>query len=228
MIKRHVQYLLIALSFICVISCSSCFEFIEEINLNNDGSGIMQLTLNLSQSKSKVASVLLLDSVNHYKVPDKQEIQNKMNEAVGYLRKQNGISNVKSNIDFSNYIATITFSFRELGQINNITKNLLAQQNISGNNLSAYGFNRLTNMFFRSYKYLSETKKQYDKLKNEDKEIFKSASYTSIYRFQRTIATQTNPGAQISKSQKAVMQKCSVMDLINGTAMLNNVIQLNP
>jgi len=188
----------------------------------------MQLTLNLSLSKSKVASIMLLDSIHHYKVPDKQEIQKKMNEAVAYLRKQNGISDVKDHIDFSNYIATITFSFRELGQINNITKNILAQQNISGNNLSTYGFNRLTNMFFRSYKYLNETKKQYDKLKTEDKEIFKGATYTSIYRFQKTIGSQTNPGAQISKSQKAVMQKCAVMDLVNGTAMLNNVVQLNP
>ncbi len=100
MITRHFQCVLIALSFIYIISCSSCFEFIEEINLNNDGSGVMQLTLNLSQSKSKVASIMLLDSIHHYKVPDKQEIQKKMNEAVAYLRKQNGISDVKDNIDF--------------------------------------------------------------------------------------------------------------------------------
>lgn len=64
------------LSFIVLIPfLSSCFEVIEEIALKNDGTGDVVLTINLSQSKTKVASVMLLDSVQGYKVPSKQKIQ---------------------------------------------------------------------------------------------------------------------------------------------------------
>src|SRR3982750_2374922 len=84
---------------------SSCFEVIEEISMRNDGTGDVVLTINLSQSRTKVASVMLLDSVQGYKVPSKQKIQQELSEAVAYLKKSEGISNVKSSSDFNSYIA---------------------------------------------------------------------------------------------------------------------------
>jgi len=47
-----------------VLSLSSCFEIVEEITMNDDGSGNILMTLNFSRSKSKIKSILLMDSIN--------------------------------------------------------------------------------------------------------------------------------------------------------------------
>lgn len=221
--KLRFLILLVSLPFLF----SSCFEIIEEITMRQDGSGDMTITINLSQSKTKVASILLMDSVNGYKVPSKQMIQNEINEAVANLKKMPGISNVKSTSDFTNYIGTIRFSFKEVANINNVSKTLLDAQKIKTTNISTYSYNKTTATFGRDYHYYSTARTEYNKLKKEDRDIFKTATYTSIYHFPTTISKQSNPLAKQSKSGKAVMQKCSVMDLINGKVSVSNQIQLS-
>jgi hypothetical protein len=206
---------------------SSCFEIIEELNLNADGSGSMVITINLSQSKTKVASILLMDSINGYKVPNKAAIQKEINEAVANLKSMPGISNVKSTTDFNNYIASISFSFKDVSNINNVSKKILEAQKIKASNISTYSYNKATATFARDYKYYPATKTEYNKLKKEDREIFKTATYTSICRFPVPVTKHTNPLAKVSKSQRAVMQKCSVMDLINGAVNVSGQIQLS-
>ncbi|QXU42632.1 hypothetical protein [Pedobacter sp. D749] len=206
---------------------SSCFEVIEEISMKNNGTGDVILTINLSQSKTKVASVMLLDSVQGYKVPSKQKIQQELNEAVAYLRKSEGISNVKSTNDFNNYIATISFSFKDVSNINNITKNILAQQKIKATNTSSYTYNKATKTFSRKYQAISTAKTEFSKLKAKDKAVFNGATYTSIYRFESPVTSSNNPASNVSKSKKAVMLKSSIMDLINGKINVSNTIQIS-
>ncbi|MGQ7854917.1 hypothetical protein ACUN24_11825 [Pedobacter sp. WC2501] len=206
---------------------SSCFEVIEEISMKSDGTGDVVLTINLSQSKTKVASVMLLDSVQGYKVPSKQKIQQELSEAVAYLRKSEGISNVKSTSDFNNYIATISFSFKDVSNINNITKNILAQQKIKATNTSSYTYNKATKTFSRKYQAIGTAKTEFSKLKAKDKAVFNGATYTSIYRFESPVTSSANPSSNVSKSKKAVMLKSSIMDLINGKINVSNTIQLS-
>jgi hypothetical protein len=104
---------------------------------------------------------------------------------------------------------------------------MLESQKIKATNISTYSYNKNTATFSRDYKYYNTANTEYNKLKKEDKEIFKTATYTSIYRFPATISKHTNTLAKVSKSQKAVMQKCSVMNLINGTVSVTNQIQLS-
>lgn len=206
---------------------SSCFQVIEEITMKNDGTGDVVLTINLSQSRTKVASVMLLDSIQGYKVPSKTKIQQELNEAVTYLKKSEGISNVKSTSDFTNYIATISFSFKDVSNINNITKNILAQQKIKSTNTSSYSYNKLTKTFSRKYQAVGTAKTEFNKLKNQDKAVFNTATYTSIYRFESPVTNTSNPASNVSKSKKAVMLKSSIMDLINGKINVSNQIQLS-
>lgn len=212
---------------IILFSLSSCFEVIEEINMKNNGSGDVLLTINLSQSKSKVASIMLLDSVNGHKVPSEKEIKAKLNEAVVYLRKAEGISNVKSSLDLDNFIATISFSFVNVSKINNLTKDILAQQKIKAPNNSYYSYSTANKTFVRKYEPLSTAKNSFNKLKSKDKEVFKTAKYVSIYRFESPVAKISNSGAIISKSKKAVMFKTNITSLINGTSNISNQIQLS-
>lgn len=221
------QFYTLLLFIFLIPTLSSCFQIVEEITMRNDGTGDVVLTINLSQSKTKVASVMLLDSVQGYKVPSKQKIQQELNEAVVYLRKAEGISNVKSTTDFNNYIATISFSFKDVSNINNITKNILTQHKIKATNNSSYSYNKATGLFSRKYQAVGTAKTEFNKLKSQDKAVFNTASYTSIYRFEKPVETTSNPAANISKSKKAVMLKSSIMDLINGKTNVSNQIQLS-
>jgi hypothetical protein len=221
------QFYKLLLFIVLIPILSSCFEVIEEISMKNDGTGDVVLTINLSQSKTKVASVMLLDSVQGYKVPSKQKIQQELNEAVAYLKKSEGISNVKSSSDFTNYIATISFSFKDVSNINNITKNILAQQKIKATNTSSYAYNKTTKTFNRKYQAVGTAKTEFNKLKAKDKAVFTGATYTSIYRFESLVTSSTNPASNVSKSKKAVMLKSSIMDLINGKINVSNTIQLS-
>src|SRR5690606_20993500 len=114
--------------FVMLFSLSSCFQFIEEITLNANGSGTMKLTLTMSQSKAKLASIMLLDSVNNRKVPSQKDIENAMTESVDFLKKAEGISNVKKTTDLKNYILSLSFDFTELSKINNLSKKMMAKQ----------------------------------------------------------------------------------------------------
>jgi len=205
---------------------SSCFQVIEEVNMKNDGSGDILITINLSQSKTKVASLMLLDSINGYKVPSKKDIQAKMNEAVSYLKSKDGISNIKQSIDFNTYIATLSFSFKNVSNLNNISNHILKNQNIKSS-AASYTYSKATNTFVRNYQYVGKAKSEYNKLKEQDRAIFKTATYTSIYRFEQSINKQNNPLATISKTKKAILLKCSILDLINNKVNISNQIQLS-
>lgn len=209
-----------------LLSLSSCFQLIEEITLKDDGSGDMQITLNLSQSKSKLASIMLLDSVNGHKIPKDKDIQQFMNETVDFLKKSDGISNIRKSVDMKNYIASVTFSFKDVSKINGITKKLLEKQKTGGPE-NSYSFDKISNSFKRTYKHSTAMKDGYSKLDAKDKDIFKSAAYINIFRFSNNIATASNKAAKISPSGKAIMLNTPAMDLIYGTANISNIIQLS-
>lgn len=224
MIKRNLGYFILIL-LVCV--CSSCFQIIEEINVAANGSGTVNLTVNLSASKTKVASIMLLDSVNGYKVPSKQKIQKEMDEVVAYLKNSPGISNVKKTVDLENYIASVSFAFKNISNINNVNQNVLKKMKIKAVSNSSYSYNPETNTFQRNYAHTKEALNEYNKLKPEVKSVFKEALYTSIYRFEKPVSTCSNPLAKVSKTKKAVMLKTGMLGLINGKTNISNKIILS-
>ncbi|WP_342327382.1 hypothetical protein [Pedobacter sp. FW305-3-2-15-E-R2A2] len=224
MIKRNLGYFILIL---LVGMFSSCFQIIEEINVAANGSGTVNLTVNLSASKTKVASIMLLDSVNGYKVPSKQKIHKEMDEVVAYLKNSPGISNVKKTVDLENYIASVSFAFKNISNINNVNQNVLKKMKIKAVNNSSYSYNPETNTFQRSYAHTKEALTEYNKLKSEVKNVFKEASYTSIYRFEKPVSTCSNPLAKVSKTKKAVMLNTGMLGLINGKTNISNKIVLS-
>lgn len=214
------------LSIFILLCFSSCFQVIEEINLTKAGSGTVNLTLNLSASKTKVASVMLMDSIQGYKVPSKQRILKELDEVLAYLKKSPGISNVQKKVDFENYIVTVSFAFKDIANINNVNQDVLKKLKVKGISSSSYAYNAKNQIFQRSYQHAKDAVVQYNKLKPEVKKIFKDATYTSIYRFEQNIASSNNPLTKISKSGKAIMLNTGVLGLINGKTDLSNSITL--
>ena len=209
-----------------LVMLSSCFQVVEEVTLKNDGTGSMQLTLNFSQSKSKLASIMLMDSLNGNKIPSEKDIQQFMTETVDYLKKSKGISSVTKTLDLKNYIATVNFSFKDLSDINGLTKKLLEKEKGKAP-VNSYAFEKATGEVKRIYQYSPVMKKEYDKLKPKDRELFKNAGFTSIFRFDKAIASSSNKTAKVSPSGKAIMIKTTALALIFGSANISNNIQLS-
>ncbi|RAJ17783.1 hypothetical protein [Olleya aquimaris] len=204
---------------------TSCFEIIEEIDLKSDGTGTMTFTLNMSKSKSKLASIMLLDSINGYKVPSRADIQKSLDQMVSELNKAEGLTNIKKTADYDNFIFSVKCDFKSIENINKLTNKVAGEQK-HNTGLNAYFFDKNNGSFKRKYTYSSDVKKQYNKLKSENKKVFDDASYTVIYRFDKEVESQNNKQAKVSNSKKAVMQRVSALDIINGTGNFSTQITL--
>lgn len=209
-----------------LLSLCSCFQIIEEISMNSDGSGEMTITINLSESKTKLASIMLLDSVRGHNVPNEEEIRASLSKAVAYLKASPGIGNVKKNLDLDNFIASVHFSFQDVSDINHVTENILKDHKVNFANPTTYSFLPKKGVFKRKYHSVKKGGEAFSKLSQEDQTIFAKAVYVNIIRFDRNISASSNPQTRISPSKKALMLQCSVQDIINGNINISNQITL--
>lgn len=225
--KRFFNFFIL---FLSLTLCTSCFEILEEISLNADGSGKMLVTFNLSKSKSKIASIMLLDSVNGYKVPSKKDIGVALKEAKNHLKTINGISNINTTTDYDNYIFTIACDFSSTVNLDAVFKDLISKHNKKSKtnfNTTNFSFNTVANSFKRSFSYDDSIKRNFYKLNSEDRKIFNGANYTSIYRFENDVKQVSNSNAKVSPNKKAVFLKVDLMSLILGKKNIANTIQLS-
>jgi hypothetical protein len=210
---------------LCLVSFTSCFEIIEQVFVKADGSGNFQLVLNLSKSKTKINSIRKMKTINGHEVPSEQEIKNKITEIERATEKTAGISNVKTSMDFDNYIATITCNFSKVNQLNGIIKSVSEIENKKSKFIEkSYDYDAGTNIFSRINKI--SLKKDYNKMSNADKEVFATANYTAIYKFENTVNNAGNKDAKISPSKKAVMLQQNVLDVITDKKSIENKITL--
>ncbi len=210
---------------IIIITCQSCFEIVEQVFLKEDGTGTFLLTLNLSRSKTKLASIAKMKTINGHDVPTQQEIRAKLKDIEKTISKTQGISNCKTSIDFENYIATIGCNFTKVENLNAVVKNIVTIENGKSKYVDkSYAYDAAANVFYRLNKY--SLRQDYNKMSNADKEIFATANYTSIYKFENQIATVSNAGANISASKKAIMLKQNVLDVIMEKKSIENKITL--
>jgi len=222
--KQPYLTIVVLISFLFLFS--SCFEIIEDIKVNPDGSGHVKMTLNMSQSKTKLNSVLLLDSVNGYKVPSKSEIQARIDELVVVLKKTQGISHVNKSINFDEFIFTIACDFNNTEALNIVISNLGSIDEAKKiQQHKHFAYNKSSKTFSRSYHY--DPAKEFKNINPKDQNIFEKASYTSIYRFENTIKSSSNKNALISGNKKAIMLRVETQDLINNKKTIKNNIKLN-
>ncbi|MGG9970294.1 hypothetical protein ACQ33O_00755 [Ferruginibacter sp. SUN002] len=218
--KVHLLILLIV-SF----TLQSCFELIEQVQLKKDGSGNFQLTLNMSKSKTKLNSIMKLEKINGRPVPKKWEITARLKEIEKLLSKTEGITNAKTSMDFDNYIMTVSCNFSNITQLNKAIKTIKQKENLTGDALTDnYAYDAKTNTFQRKNKF--GLKDIYSKMSSADREIFSSANYTSIYKFDVDVKTVSNKGAKISPSKKAVMLKETALNVVTEKKSIENKINL--
>jgi hypothetical protein len=202
----------------------SCFEVIEEVKMKDDGSGHFNFVINFSQSKTKINSVLKMQKINGYTIPSKEEIKNEAAKLEALAQNTAGISNVKTNIDLTNYIFAIDLDFQKITNLNAVFLKLKNSKKINQTIATDY-FTFNDKKFIRSQKVPIKT--LYDKMEKADKEVFQNAKYTSVYKFDSTIKSFSNKNAVTSKSNKAIKLNGSIINVINGTEKIENTITLN-
>ena len=204
----------------------SCFEIIEQLQIKNDGSGNFQLTFNLSKSKTKLNSISKLQMINGHPVPTRQNIHDKLQEIETATAKVPGISNVKTTVDFDNYIAVISCSFKNITQLNKAIKNVKIKEKATGAALEDnYMYDEKTKIFQR--KNNVPLKETYSSMSKADKEIFSNAGYTTIYKFESDINSISNKDAKLSASKKAVMLNLQALDIVTQKKSIENNININ-
>ena len=203
----------------------SCFDILDKVNVKADGSGEYSLILNASKSKTRLASISKMETVNGKKVPKKAEIEAKINQAASIFKNVPGISNVKTSMDFDNYIIKLSCNFKKIENVNAGLEQLKTK-NVLGKMIPTQIYsNDSTKKIFTRNK-INTFKSDYDKLSTADKEVFNNAKYTSVLQFENIIKSQSNSAYQLSPNKKAMKLEGNILDFILQKKQIQNNIIL--
>jgi hypothetical protein len=209
-----------------LMSLSSCIEIIDDLSIKSDGSGTFKYTVNLSSSKIKVNSILALDSIDGKRVPRVDEIKEKISQFVKTLDAQNGVSNVKVEENYSEFIFKFQCDFTSVSALQDGLKQsivILTKEK----SLPQFEHPWLTWDGSKLVRSIPEiTGKKINEINDSDIELLRKGSYTSITRFDKSVEKFENPLAQLSKSKLAVMIKTDTYRLKENPDILENTIYL--
>lgn len=205
----------------------SCVDIVDDISIKSDGTGTFKYSVNLSASKVKVNSILALDSLDGKKVPSIPEIKEKINRYKEIIGQKEGISNVKVESDFTNFIFKFQCDFTSVVHLQKALKEFVLEEskNKTFKDLETNWLVWEMNKLSRSVP--SMTTDFTSKLKKEDAEALKRGNYMSISRFDKTVEKVDNPAALISANKQAVMIKSTPYALIQNLKVLENIIYLS-
>jgi len=220
--KNFLKHFLLLLPLLFLVNC---FDILDKVNVKADGSGEYSLILNASKSKTRLASISKMETINGKKVPKKSEIEAKINEAARIFKSVPGISNVKTSMDFDNYIIKLSCNFKKIENINAGLDQLKAK-NILGKMVPTqiYNHNSAKKIFTRNK--INTFKSDYDKLSAADKEVFNNAKYTSVLQFENIVKSQSNSAYQLSPNKKAMKLEGNILDFILQKKQIQNNIIL--
>lgn len=204
---------IIFLSFL-VFSLSGCFEFIEDIQMKEDGSGTYKVTLNLSASKMKIKSVMALDSIRGREVPKQPDIQREIASLKNFFEVQKGISNVSSKIDFDDLIIRIQMDFDRLHQLEDAIISFVNHRMNEPSGLTKlFEFkNGQYHRYSMDHLFSGSWKQDID---SEDLEKLEEGSIVLITRFFHPIKSTNNELVSISKNKTAAMFRTSANKLLD-------------
>ncbi len=209
-----------------LISLTSCIEIIDDLSLNEDGSGTFKYNINLSSSKVKINSLLALDSLDGKRVPSLEEISEKFNNVVDLLRTKEGISEVTFSADYNNYIFKLKCDFSSLSALQNAIHEVIKSEN-GNKSLPELEETWLTfeeDKLVRSIPQITVQKAK--EINTEDRALLKNGSYTSITRFYKEVDQCENDRCVVSKNRMAVMLRTDPYSLTQNPNLLDNAIYL--
>jgi hypothetical protein len=206
------------LALFCCMLLTSCFEITERIKHRSDQSGEYTLMVDFSKSWFKTKSAIFLEEVDGVKIPNEQEIAQKLEDFKSKASKIDGISNVTTKTDFDNYVFIIKLNYANLKALNAVV-------NTINNQRDQIHFSGSGKTFERIASYPIPEKTVNDPKKKKDLE---EARIISIYTFDKDILSADNANSKISKNKKTVFLKQSMYSVFKKSTLMNNTIQLTP
>ena len=219
---KYLFYLTVSL-----FTLGSCVQIIDDITVKSDGTGTFKYTVNLSSSKMKLNSILALDSLDGKKVPSIADIQEKIQYFREKLEKKEGISNIKVETNFTDFILKFQCDFQSVQALQKAIKEIVLEES-KEKDMKELEHNWLSwdgSKLVRSIPTI--TTETTTRLKAEDAEALKEGTYTSITRFDRPVEKFDNPQAQLSPNKLAVMLRTNPYSLSQNTELLENTIYLS-
>lgn len=206
-----------------ILALSSCVDIFDDITIHADGSGTYKYTINMSANKVKINSILALDSVDNRRVPKLPEIKEKIEFYRTKLGDKKGISNVKIDANYDDFIFKISCDFESISDLQEGIREIIKEESkekndpILNENWLTWDGKTLTRIVpnFQSFIH---------KLKTEDQESLKKGQYVSVSRFDKPILKCDNPQAQISPTKIAVLIKSSTFSVATNPSVLKNSI----
>ena len=205
---------------------SSCIEIIDDISINEDGSGTFKYSINLSSSKVKINSALALDSLDGKKVPSIEEISEIADRVVSLLKSQDGISNVNFSSNYTDFVFRLECDFSSIDRLQEVIRTLILSESKQKDipELEAPWITYDDHKLVRSIPTI--TIKKASEINKPDIDLLKEGKYTSITRFHKDVARMENASGIISKNKKAVMMRATPYSLIQNPKLLDNTIFL--
>lgn len=206
------------LAFCCCLLLTSCFEITERIKHHDDQSGEYTLMVDFSKSWFKTKSAIFLEEVDGVKIPNEQEIAQKLEDFKTKALKIDGISNITTKADFDSYVFIIKLNYANLKALNAVV-------NTINNQRDQIHFSGSVKNFERIASYPVPEKVVKDPKKRKDLE---EANIIAIYTFDKDVQSVENANSKISKNKKTVFLKQSMYSVLKKSTLMNNTIQLTP
>lgn len=206
------------LAFCCCLLLTSCFEITERIKHHDDQSGEYTLMVDFSKSWFKTKSAIFLEEVNGVKIPNEQEIAQKLEDFKTKASKIECVSNISTKTDFDNYVFIIKLNYANLKALNAVVNTINNQKDQIHFSGSGKNFQRIAS-------YPVPEKMVNDPKKKKDLE---AANIISIYTFDADVLSAENTNSKISKNKKTVFLKQSMYNVLKKSSLMNNTIQLTP
>lgn len=202
----------------CCWLLTSCFEITEKIKHHDNQSGDYTLIVDFSKSWFKTKSAMWLEEVDGVKIPNEEEITQKLLDFKRTASKIEGIANLGTKTDFDHYIFTIQFTYQNLKALNAVVNVINKQKNQVHFNSNGKTFERIAS-YPVPEKLVKDPKKKTD---------LEQANIIAVYTFDKNIAGATNGNSKIAKNKKTIFLKQSMYNVLKKSSLMNNTIQLNP
>lgn len=197
---------------------TSCFEITEKIKHHDNQSGDYTLIVDFSKSWFKTKSAMWLEEVDGVKIPNEEEITQKLLDFKRTASKIEGIANLSTKTDFDHYIFTIQFTYQNLKALNAVVNVINKQKNQVHFNSNGKTFERIAS-YPVPEKLVKDPKKKTD---------LEQANIIAVYTFDKDIAGATNGNSKIAKNKKTIFLKQNMYNVLKKSSLMNNTIQLNP
>ena len=208
---------------------SSCFRVEEFVQLYRDGSGKLELTINMSASSGALQLAKNLAAYTDDTPPDKK-IEASFNKTISKLQAIEGISEVAIDRDDKSFIYKLKFDFTDTDALNTAMNQFFKDSNsesIEFFNYKKSTFDR-TDVTSIQSAVEKEMGSEGSKLYGMDPyALFKDVKYTTTYLFERKVKSVSNAESEIQANSHQVQLVYYPFNKAKSeNSSLNNTIKL--